>query len=202
MFSEGSLGQIKLASLPVVGSDYGSIFHDEAGTVIAAAGGTDAFVPPDGGAPTDRLPGLRLACPQGPWTMAVRVAPRFAAAFDAGALMLRTERGAWAKLAFERSPDGRRMAVSVVTRDASDDANGPAFEAEHLHLRACFTGRAYAFHVSPDALRWDLVRFFALPDAVVAVDIIAQSPTGKGCEVRFDHAAITDGAPSDLRDGS
>lgn len=196
------MSQIELASLPVVGAEFGTFRHSGTGTVIAAAAGTDAFTPPDGGAPTDRLPGLRHVCPPGPWTLSVRVAPAFAAAFDAGALMLRTGQGAWAKLAHERAPDGRRMAVSVVTRDASDDANGPVFEGESLHLRACFTGKAYAFHVSPDAGRWDLVRFFGLPDPVVAVDIIAQSPTGAGCEVRFDHAFFAPGAPADLRDGS
>jgi regulation of enolase protein 1 (concanavalin A-like superfamily) len=193
---------VHLASLPVVGADHGSIRHLPAGAVITAGGGTDAFSPPDGGAAIDRLPGLRLACPDGPWTLAVRVAPRFAAAFDAGALMLRTAEGHWAKLAFERSPDGRAMAVSVVTRGVSDDANGPAFDRAELYLRACWTGTACAFHTSEDGKRWDLLRFFALPGRVVAVDIVAQSPTGAGCEVRVDHATLMAGAPADLRDGS
>ena len=136
-----------------------------------------------------------------------RVAPRFAAAFDVGALMLRTDSGIgaggdWAKLAFERSPDGRAMAVSVVTRGVSDDANGPDFGAEALFLRACWTGAAYAFHISVDGVRWDLLRFFALPSRVVSVDIVAQSPTGAGCEVRVDRVVLMAGAPKDLRDGS
>lgn len=202
MGSGDTLQQIDLASLPVVGADHGAVRHLATGTMIAAGRGTDAFSPPDGGAAVDRLPGLRLACPEGPWTLAVRVAPRFAAAFDAGALMLRTDEGPWAKLAFERSPDGRAMAVSVVTRGVSDDANGPVFDRAELYLRACWTGTACAFHVSEDGKRWDLVRFFALPARVVAVDIVAQSPTGAGCEVRVDRAALTAGAPADLRDGS
>lgn len=194
--------QLDLASLPVVGSAYGTVQHLGTTSVISALGGTDAFVPPDGGPAIDRLPGLRVSCPSEAWTLSLRVAPIFAAAFDAGALMLRTGQGAWAKLAFERSPDGRRMAVSVVTKETSDDANGAVFADAELYLRACFTGAAYAFHTSVDGQRWDLLRFFALPDRVLAVDIIAQSPTGTGCEVRFDRAALTAGAPADLRNGS
>lgn len=191
-----------LLSLPVVGPGFGSVRHDAGGFLVEAGPGTDAFVPPDGGAAVDRLPGLRLACPEGPWTLSLRAEPAFAAAFDAGALVLRTAGGPWAKLAFEQAPDGRRMAVSVVTRDSSDDANGPVFDAPRMHLRACFTGSAHAFHVSQDGRHWDLTRFFALPGPVVAVDIIAQSPTGAGCAVRFDRALLGPGAPANLRDGS
>lgn len=193
---------LDLRRLPHVGAEYGTVQHRDGHTVIAAGAGTDAFVPPDGGAAADRLPGLRWACPEGPWTLSVRVTPGFAAAFDAGALMLRTDRGAWAKLAYEQAPDGRRMAVSVVTKDTSDDGNGPVFTAPDLHLRACFTGAAQAFHTSTDGVTWDLLRFFALPGRVEAVDIIAQSPTGQGCAVRFDRAAVAAGAPLNLRDGS
>lgn len=194
--------QIDLSSLPIVGGDHGRIQHDGPVTIISAAGSTDAFVPPDGANAVDRLPGLRFPCPTGPWTLSLRVAPAFGAAFDAGGLMLRSTTGAWAKLAFEQAPDGRPMAVSVVTKDTSDDANGPAFASPFLHLRACFTGKAYAFHHSLDGARWDLLRFFALPGKVATVDIIAQSPTGAGCVVRFDLASMTETAPENLRDGT
>lgn len=197
-----AVNDLDLSSLPLVGAEFGTVRHEAGATWIAAGARTDAFVPPDGGAAIDRLPGLRLACPAGPWTLAIRTAPRFAAAFDAGALMLRTGQGAWAKLAFERSPDGRQMAVSVVTRGTSDDANGPSFAVPSLHLRACFTGTACAFHVSADAARWDLLRFFALPGLVASVDIVAQSPTGEGCTARFDEARFAATAPTNLRDGS
>jgi len=196
------MGDLDLSSLPFVGAEHGAVRHEGAVTVISAGAATDAFTPPDGGAAVDRLPGVRLACPQEPWTLSVRVAPGFGSAFDAGALMLRTAGAAWAKLAFEQAPDGRRMAVSVVTKDTSDDGNGPVFDSATLRLRACFTGKAYAFHHSLDGERWDLLRFFALPDPVVAVDIVAQSPTGPGCVVRVDQARLTAGAPGDLRDGT
>lgn len=197
-----ALKPFDLSSLPIIGGEYGRIQQVGAVTTIAAAALTDAFVPPDGADPIDRLPGLRFAVPSGPWALSLRVAPDFKAAFDAGALMLRSTTGAWAKLAFEQAPDGRHMAVSVVTKDTSDDANGPAFASDFLHLRACFTGRAYAFHHSLDGERWDLLRFFALPGQVIAVDIVAQSPTGDGCVARFDLASMAEHVPGNLRDGT
>lgn len=194
--------QLDLSSLSVIGAEHGFVRHEAGVAVIAAAASTDAFVPPDGGAAVDRLPGLRFSCPPGHWALSVRVAPAFAAAFDAGALMLRSTTEAWAKLAFEQSPDGRKMAVSVVTKDTSDDSNGPVLASPSLYLRVCFTGKAYAFHHSQDGTRWDLLRFFALPGQAFAVDVVAQSPTGAGCVVRFDQAFVAGHAPADVRDGT
>jgi hypothetical protein len=193
---------IDLQHLPTFGTDFGHIEVGEGQAVIQAGPGTDAFVPPDGGAPIDRLVGVRFPIPQAPWWVSARVAPRFVAAFDAGALVVRADSGAWAKLAFERSPDGRPMAVSVVTRDVSDDANGPVFMCEGLYLRALFTGSAYAFHVSTDGQHWDLLRYFCLPGRAVALDFIAQSPTGQGCLVTFSQASYGNSVPADLRDGT
>lgn len=193
---------IDLMSLQRVGNEFGRVELRQDTVLIHAGAGTDAFVPPDGAPGTDRLPGLRLPLPPGPWRMSARVAPAFAAAFDAGALVLRTHGTSWAKLAFERAPDGRTMAVSVVTRDRSDDANGPLITAPAATLRACCTGEAFAFHVSEDGARWDLLRYFSLPDPVVALDFIAQSPTGQGCTVAFSDAQHGAEVPKDLRDGS
>jgi uncharacterized protein len=193
---------IDFQTLPTFGTDLGQIEVGEGQAVIQAGPGTDAFVPPDGSAAIDRLVGLRFSLPQAPWCVRARVAPRFKSAFDAGALMLRADSGAWAKLAFERSPDGRPMAVSVVTRDVSDDANGPVFTGDALYLRALSTGAAYAFHVSTDGQRWELVRFFSLPGRVDVLEFIAQSPTGQGCLVTFSEAWYQEAIPADLRDGT
>jgi regulation of enolase protein 1 (concanavalin A-like superfamily) len=143
-----------------------------------------------------------LALPPAPWAVSARVQPTFRAGFDAGALVLRTKGRAWAKLAFECAPDLRTMAVSVVTRDRSDDANGPLVDAPGLWLRALWTGQAHAFHISTDGTRWDFLRFFALPEPVVAIDFIGQSPTGQGCSATFTDLRLQDRVPQDLRDGS
>jgi regulation of enolase protein 1 (concanavalin A-like superfamily) len=191
-----------LGKLEHIGTDCGAVTVDDSGVTIAAGAGTDAFSPPDGGPEIDRLPGLRLPVPEGEWRVVARVAPAFRATFDAAALVVRSDAGAWAKLAYERSPDGRSTAVSVVTRGTSDDANGPAFDAVALWLRVTSTGKVVALHTSVDGVRWDLLRLFALPGRVQAVDLIAQSPTGEGCTARIDAVALLPGCPADMRDGT
>lgn len=192
----------RLQDLHPVGTDNGRIDHGPTTTTVLANAGTDAFTSPDGAPGKDCLVGLRVPVAVERWAVSVRVAPGFAASFDAGALMLRSAGASWAKLAYERAPDGRTMAVSVVTRGLSDDANGPVFAEPALFLRACCTGTALAFHVSTNGQHWDLVRFFALPDRVTAVDLVAQSPMGEGCRVILSDLQVLDHAPSDLRDGS
>jgi uncharacterized protein len=193
---------INLRSLERIRPDCGEISLDEAGVTIAAGAGTDAFSPPDGGPAIDRLPGLRLPVPEGEWRLVARVAPAFSATFDAAALVVRSDAGAWAKLAYERSPDGRGTAVSVVTRGTSDDANGPTFDLPALWLRVAHDLKVVAFHISTHGLRWDLLRLFALPGRVQAVDLIAQSPMGEGCSARIDQVALLPGCPTDMRDGT
>jgi uncharacterized protein len=193
---------IDLGTLEHFGADCGAVIFDNGGVTIAAGAGTDAFSPPDGGPAIDRLPGLRLPVPKGEWRVVARVAPAFRATFDAAALVVRSDAGSWAKLAYERSPDGRSTAVSVVTRGTSDDANGPAFDLAALWLRVMSTGRVVAFHTSVDGVRWDLLRLFALPGKITHVDLIAQSPTGEGCTARIDAVQLLPDCPADMRDGS
>ena len=189
-------------SLTRVGERFGEVTVAPDAVLVHAGPGTDAFVPPDGSPGIDRLPGLRLPLPATPWTVSARIEPTFRAGFDAGALALRTKGTTWAKLAFECAPDLQRMAVSVVTRDRSDDANGPLVRDSGLWLRALWTGQAHAFHLSTDGKHWDFLRFFALPEPVVAVDFIAQSPTGQGCSASFSDLRLGDRVPQNLRDGS
>jgi regulation of enolase protein 1 (concanavalin A-like superfamily) len=193
---------IDLRQLERIGADFGDVTLTDKSARIAAGPGTDAFSPPDGGPPIDRLPGLRLPVPEGQWRVVARVAPDFRATFDAAALLVRSDAGAWAKLAYERAPDGRGTAVSVVTRGTSDDANGPAFADAALWIRVASTGKVLAFHISTDGTRWDLLRLFALPGRVLSVDLIAQSPTGDGCTADIDQVELIHGCPADLRDGT
>ena len=177
--------------------------------VLTARGGTDMFVDPSGsGDPPDagRLVGVP---PDGDFTLAARVTVGFASTFDAGVLLLHRADREWAKLCFEQSPQGRPMAVTVVTRGTSDDAN--AFEAgdDGLWLRITRTGPAWAFHASADGARWLMLRYFSLgssggrePAEQVKVGFLAQSPTGAGCTAAFEHIAFRPGAPADLRDGT
>jgi uncharacterized protein len=170
---------------------------------LVAGGRTDWFVDPSGA----REPMLNGAALVGDaandYLLSARVHVGFAATFDAGALMLHADDATWAKLCFEYSPANEPMVVSVVTRGASDDANGFVVGGDEVWLRIARMGKAFAFHASMDGREWKLIRHFALGDGVEpAVGFEAQSPTGEGCEVRFDEIRFEPRTLQDLRDGS
>jgi uncharacterized protein len=170
---------------------------------LEAAGRTDWFIDPSGAAdPVLNAPAL-IGEATGDYLFSARVGVRFAATFDAGALMLYAGERIWAKLCFEYSPQQEPMIVSVVTRGASDDANGFVVDGDEVWMRIARLGPAFAFHASTDGQVWRLVRHFALGDGVEpAVGFVAQSPTGEGCSVSFDEIRFEAGRLDDLRSGS
>ncbi len=176
---------------------------------LTAAAGTDLFIDPDpdagyGAEPefpdAGRLVGLP---PAGDFTLCAQVSVQFASMYDAGVLLLHAARRRWAKLCFEYSPQLTPTAVTVVTRETSDDCNSFEVAGNALWLRIARTGGAWAFHASTDGSWWRLLRYFALdgPEPV-RVGFLAQSPAGDGCAATFDHIRFRPGAPGNLRDGS
>jgi regulation of enolase protein 1 (concanavalin A-like superfamily) len=172
---------------------------------LTGAAGSDLFLDPAGSdAPPDagRLLGLP---PAGDFSLSARVAVEFGQTFDAGVLLVYATGRHWAKLCFEYSPQQVPTAVTVVTREVSDDSNSFETDTDSLWLRITRTGPAWAFHASTDGTWWRLLRYFTLaePDpARTAVGFLAQSPMGKGCAAAFDHIAFSSTIPADLRDGS
>src|SRR5690348_13378362 len=150
---------------------------------IVAAPRTDLFLDPAGGPAQLGAPRLMTAV-EGDFQLSAYVKADLRATFDAGALVLHAADQSWVKLALERSPQGRAMVVSVVTRGLSDDANGRVVSGDSVWLRLSRIGAACALHASDDGVRWELVRHFAFAarDGVTA-GFLAQSPTGDGCAV-------------------
>jgi regulation of enolase protein 1 (concanavalin A-like superfamily) len=175
---------------------------DGSSLALEAAGRTDWFIDPSGAAdPVLNAPAL-IGEAAGDYLFSARVRVRFAATFDAGALMLHVGERVWAKLCFEYSPQREPMIVSVATRGASDDANGFVVEGEEAWLRIARLGPAFAFHASTDGHAWRLVRHFSLGEGVEpAVGFVAQSPTGEGCAVSFDEIRFEPGRLDDVRSG-
>lgn len=177
---------------------------------LTAEAGVDWSNDSLGGAGNHGATLLGFPAPEGDFTLSARV--RVAgerSTFDAGVLGLWRDDDHWAKLCFEFSPPGssvtarRPMVVSVVTDVWSDDVNSRVVEADQVHLRIVRTGPPFAFHASPDGLRWDFVRLFRLAGSgPIAVGFLAQAPMGPTCVARFDRIRFAAGAPSDLRDGS
>jgi regulation of enolase protein 1 (concanavalin A-like superfamily) len=163
---------------------------------------TDLFVDPATGQATRNAPRLLTPAPAGDFQLSAEVAAFHEATFDAGALVVWAGDGAWAKLAFEYSPQATGMVVSVVTRGLSDDANGYTIDGLWVWLRISRVGRTFAFHASRDGATWDFIRHFSLDGDDIAVGFEVQSPMGEGCRARFTHIAFTPTTVTDLRDGS
>jgi uncharacterized protein len=150
--------------------------------------------------------------PTGDFALSAKVSVEFASGFDGGVLIVHQGPEDYAKLCFEATPDLEPMAVSVVTRGVSDDANGPVIDGTTLWLRVTRLGPTFAFHHSLDGMRWHFTRWFQLrnPDAPIVVGMLAQSPMGEGCRATFANvtyrqipvAAYDERAMASLRNGS
>ena len=168
---------------------------------IAAPARTDLFRDPAGGEPQSAAPRLRGPV-EGDFQLSARVQCSFAAAFDAGALLLWADERRWVKLAFEVSPDGAPGVVSVATDGLSDDANAFAVAGGAVWLRISLTGTACALHARLDGEPWRFVRHLAFPaPGGVRAGFLVQSPTGEGATARFDEIAFVPERLGDLRSG-
>ena len=168
---------------------------------VAAPARSDLFNDPSGRAPAEAAPRL-LGPVAGDFQLSARVRCTFGGAFDAGGLLLWAGARDWAKLAFEVSPQGEPMVVSVVTDGLSDDANAFVVDGGAVWLRASRIGAACALHARLDGEGWRFVRHFALPapDGLRA-GFLVQSPTGEGATARFDEIEFVPERLADLRSG-
>jgi hypothetical protein len=169
---------------------------------LAARPRTDWFIDPSGGREPTLDGAALVGDAAGDFILGARVTVSFAATFDAGVLMVHVSDTVWAKLCFEFSPLKEPMVVSVVTRGTSDDANGFVVDGNAVWLRVARMGSAFAFHASTDGAEWKLIRHFTLGEVEPAVGFEAQSPTGEGCDVRFDEIHFERRTLRGLRDGS
>jgi len=163
---------------------------------------TDLFIDPATGETTLNAPRLLTPAPAGDFQLWARVSVEFAATFDAGALLLWGGDDAWVKLAFEYSPQGTGMVVTVVTRGRSDDANGYTVEAPFVWLRLARVAGAYACHASLDGTHWDFIRHLSLDTAAASIGFEVQSPSGEGCRATFTDITFSVTTLADLRDGT
>ncbi|MEM7288090.1 MAG: DUF1349 domain-containing protein [Actinomycetota bacterium] len=183
--------------------DVGDVTLDGARLSMRAGPTTDWFNDPGQGTRIASAPVFCAAVAED-CQVSTRVDVEFESTFDAGVLFVHHGADDYAKLCFERAPDGTNTVVSVVTRGVSDDANGPVVDGSSVFLRVSTFGQVLAFHWSADAATWTLLRYFQLrdPSVPVTVGFLAQSPTGDGCTVNFSEIAYRTGAPADVRDGS
>jgi regulation of enolase protein 1 (concanavalin A-like superfamily) len=121
---------------------------------------------------------------------------------DAAALLVRQDAQHWCKLCYEYTDLGNLAAVSVVTDDISDDANGADLAAPNLWLQVCRIGDLFGFHYSLDSTKWRLVRYFKLALAdPVQVGLVAQCPGGPATTVEWLEFSVEARSVKNLRSG-
>ena len=138
----------------------------------------------------------------GDFQLSARVRCTFAGTFDAAALLVWAGERQWVKLAFEVSPQGEPMVVSVETAGRSDDANAFVVPGDAVWLRISRLGESCALHARLGGEGWRFVRHLPLPapDGLRA-GFLAQSPTGDGATARFDEIGFVPERLADLRSG-
>lgn len=168
---------------------------------ITAGGKTDWFLDPGGSVNILNAPALVFPV-LAPCMLKARVTSNASATFDAGVLAVYQSDNQWAKLCFERSPQGQLTIVSVVTKGTSDDCNSVPVDGSTVYLRLSVLEKAYAFHYSLDAHTWNLVRYFTLDQRkTVEMGFLSQSPLGDGCTASFDEIAYEPKLLNDIRSG-
>jgi uncharacterized protein len=167
---------------------------------ITAPAKTDWFIDPNGAAHYDTAPAL-LFDAANDFMLSAKVTVDFKSTYDAGVLTFYQHPKSWAKLCFERSPQGSPMIISVVTKGTSDDCNSVAMTENSVYLRMAKIGKTCAFHFSSNVDYWHMVRYFGLEDTPLKAGFLSQSPTGNGCKVKFSEIKFEQKTLKDIRSG-
>ena len=172
----------------------------EEGLVVQAEPQTDYFIDPAGTAVKDNGHFL-YTLQEGDFTLSTYVRVGMLDDYDAAVMMIMVDDRHWAKLCYEYTYK-RPMIVSVVTQGVSDDCNSLAVPETGIYLRITRFGDCFALHYSHDAKWWEMVRYFRLESSgPVKVGVVAQSPTGDGCQVIFKHLNYSPEPVTEIRSG-
>ncbi len=135
------------------------------------------------------------------FTAEIRVRARFESLYDQAGLMVRIDETRWVKFGVEVS-DGQALAGSVVTDGRSDWATGPfAGDASDFRLRVSLRAGVLRLQVSPDGVRWPLLRLCPFPAADrYRVGPMCCTPERGGLEVRFSDFRLGPHLGRDLHD--
>jgi len=171
------------------------------GIRVFVPGKTDYFQDPAGSIQKDDAPYLWLSV-QGNFVARAHVRPEHITNYDAAALMVRQDALHWAKICYESTDIGTTAAVSVVTNDVSDDANGADLTASDLWLQIVRHGDVFGLHYALDSRSWRMVRLFRLPlPSQIQVGLVGQCPIGPGTTVDFLSFTVESRTVKDLRAG-
>ncbi len=153
--------------------------------VMVAGEKTDMFRDPNVTYNTDNAPKL-LFRPDHDFVLIAAIEHSFASKWDGGAIVLMQDSLNWIKFCFEKDYTGARRVVSVVTKNISDDCNSVEINKNKVYYKLAKADNVITLYYSLDSKKWFLIRHLQFDtDKNLTLGFLAQSPTGKKCEVKF-----------------
>ena len=153
--------------------------------IMVAGEKTDMFRDPNVTYNTDNAPKL-LFKPDQDFVLITAIEHSFASKWDGGAIVLKQDSLNWIKFCFEKDYTGARRVVSVVTKKISDDCNSVEIKTNKVFYKLAKADNVITLYYSLDGKKWFLIRHLQFDtDKNFTLGFLAQSPTGKKCEVKF-----------------
>ncbi len=153
--------------------------------VIVAGQKTDMFRDPNVTYNTDNAPKLLFKADDN-FILTASIEHAFTNKWDGGAIVIRQDSLNWIKFCFEKDYTGARRVVSVVTKNISDDCNSVEMKANKVFYKVAKADNVITLYYSADGMKWFLIRHLQFDTHKgFQVGFLAQSPTGKRCEVKF-----------------
>ena len=173
---------------------------NENGLFITVGPKTDFFHDPFTNSRMSNAPFLYKEV-QGDFVATAVVKPDFTDLWNAMSLMVHVDSMNWIKFAFENSDATGKGIVSLVTKNHSDDANGPILnDAEMVWLKIARLKNCYSLHWSLDGHHFYMARLAAMPHSdTVKIGIEAQCPDGEGANHEALYFSIEPTIINDLR---
>ena len=155
--------------------------------LITAGSKTDFFHDPFTNSIKSNAPYLYREV-HGDFVATALVKPDLSHLWNAMSLMVYIDNMNWIKFAFENSDATGQSIVSLVTKNVSDDANGPILHNEKVvWLKIARLNNCYSLHWSRDGGTYNMARLAAMPASnKVKIGLVAQCPAGE----KANHEAI------------
>jgi len=155
--------------------------------IMVAGEKTDMFRDPNVTYNTDNAPKL-LFRPDNDFILIASIEHSFSSKWDGGAIVLKQDSLNWIKFCFEKDYTGAKRVVSVVTKNISDDCNSVEIKTSKVYYKLAKADNVITLYYSPDGKKWFLIRHLQFDtDKHLTLGFLAQSPTGKKCEVKFSN---------------
>jgi len=155
--------------------------------IIVAGEKTDMFRDPNVTYNTDNAPKL-LFRPDHDFVLIVTIEHSFSNKWDGGAIVLKQDSLNWIKFCFEKDYTGAKRVVSVVTKNISDDCNSVELKTNKVYYKLAKADNVITLYYSLEGKKWFLVRHLQFDtDKDLKLGFLAQSPTGRRCEVKFSN---------------